>query len=102
MNLELIRSNSLGHNMGPFTEITSYGHGAFKVIIVAALLIMMQFLMVGGRFISRKMRKASLAADDYVLLTAAIITIGFCGLAIACKSTQTISWKMESQICWTD
>ena len=75
--------------MDPFTDITSYGHGAFKVIIVAALLILMQCLMVGGRFLSRKLRKAPLAADDYVLLAATVLTIGLCALAIACKLNET-------------
>ncbi|CAF9936255.1 hypothetical protein IMSHALPRED_010522 [Imshaugia aleurites] len=69
--------------MASFVDITSYGHGAFKVIIVAAVLILMQILMVGGRFLSRKLRKVSLAADDYVLLTATIFTVGLCALALA-------------------
>ena len=73
--------------MAFFADSTSYGHGAFKVIIVAAVLILMQTLMVGGRFASRKLRKVSLAADDYVLLTAAIFSIGLCALALACKYT---------------
>ncbi|KAL9070660.1 MAG: hypothetical protein Q9161_004714 [Pseudevernia consocians] len=68
--------------MGASVDITSYSHGAFKVIIVAALLIVMQILMVGGRFVSRKMRKVPLAADDYVLLIAAILTLGLCALAL--------------------
>lgn len=71
--------------MSPFVDITSYGHGAFKVIVVAALLIVMQVLMVGGRFLSRKMQKVPLAADDYVLLTATILTSGLYALALACK-----------------
>ncbi|KAL9132944.1 MAG: hypothetical protein Q9175_005882, partial [Cornicularia normoerica] len=69
--------------MSPFVDITSYGHGAFKVIVVAALLIVMQVLMVGGRFLSRKMQKVPLAADDYVLLTATILTSGLYALALA-------------------
>ena len=73
--------------MASFVDITSYGHGAFKVIVVAAVLILMQILMVGGRFLSRKLRKVSLAADDYVLLTATIFTVGLCALALACKFT---------------
>ena len=74
--------------MASFADIVSYGDGAYKVIIVAALLIVMQILMVGARFASRKMRKAALAADDFVLLTAAALTIGLCALALACKSIQ--------------
>lgn len=72
--------------MDSSVDITSYGHGAFKVIVVAALLIVMQILMVGGRFVSRKMRKVPLAADDYVLLIATILTLGLCALALTCKS----------------
>ena len=66
-------------------DITSYSDGAYKVIAVAALLIIMQILMVRGRFLSRKMRNVPLSADDYVLLTATILTIGLCALALACK-----------------
>lgn len=82
--------------MDQITDITSYRQGAFKVIIVAALLIFMQSLTVGGRFISRKLRKAPLAADDYVLLTATVLTIGLCALAIACKSTRTSAGDAEA------
>ena len=74
--------------MDSFVDITSYGDGAYKVIIVAALLIVMQISMVGGRFYSRKLREVPLAADDYVLLTAAFLTLGLCALALACKSTK--------------
>ena len=74
--------------MTSFVDIASYGHGAFKVIIVAAVLIILQLQVVGGRFLSRKMRKVSLAADDYVLLTATIFTVGLCALALACKLIQ--------------
>lgn len=74
--------------MDAFVDITSYGAGAYKVIIVAALLIVMQVLMVGGRFLSRKLRKVGLASDDYVLLTAAMLTLGLCALALACRLTE--------------
>ena len=74
--------------MASFADITSYGDGAYKVIIVAALLVVLQVLMVAGRFASRKMRKAPLAADDFVLLVAAALTIGLCALALACKLIQ--------------
>lgn len=73
--------------MTSFVDFVSYGHGAFKVIIVVAVLIILQLLVVGGRFLSRKMRKVSLAADDYVLLTATIFTVGLCALVVACKLT---------------
>lgn len=71
--------------MASFVDITSYGHGAFKVVVVATLLIAIQLLMVGGRFLSRKLRKVPLAADDCVLLIATIATLGLCALALACK-----------------
>ena len=74
--------------MASFQEITSYGDSAYKVIIVAALLIFMQICMVGARFVSRKLRKTAFAADDYVLLIAGILTIGLCALALACKSVE--------------
>ena len=79
--------------MDSFTDVTSYGHGAFKVIIVAALLIFMQSLMLGGRFLSRKIRKAPLAGDDYVLLSATILTTGLCALALACMLIMTSTEK---------
>lgn len=49
-------------------EITSYGDGGWKVTLVAAILIFMQVLAVSGRIISRSMKKARLAVDDYVLI----------------------------------
>lgn len=71
--------------MGSSITVTDYGHGGWKVVVVAILLIFMQFLMVTGRFVSRTMNKVALAADDYVLLLAAVLTSGLCGLALACK-----------------
>lgn len=75
--------NSLASNMSSFVDITSYGDGAYKVLIVAALLIVMQILMVGGRFLSRKMQKVPLGADDYVLSAATVLTFGLCAMALA-------------------
>lgn len=74
--------------MGSSGRVADYGHEGWKVIIVAAILILMQFLMVSGRFASRKMQKVSLATDDFVLLIAAFFTTGFCGLALACEYLQ--------------
>jgi len=71
--------------MGSFVDVTDYGHGGWKVIIVAVLLIIIQILMVTGRFVSRKANKIALAADDYVLLFATVLTTGLCALALACK-----------------
>ncbi len=85
--------------MGPFIDVTDYSHGGWKVVVVAVLLIVMQILMVSGRFVSRKMNKVSLAADDYVLLFATALTSGLCGLALACKwrwqLTQPIPWNTD-------
>ncbi|KAL9020813.1 MAG: hypothetical protein Q9185_001997 [Variospora sp. 1 TL-2023] len=44
-----------------------YGNGGFKVVVVASVLIFMQFIMVFGRYLSRRLRKVLLEADDYVL-----------------------------------
>lgn len=71
--------------MGSFVDVTDYSHGGWKVVIVAVLLIIMQILMVTGRFLCRKLNKVAVAADDYVLLLATVLTSGLCGLAIACK-----------------
>ena len=53
-------------------EITSYGDGGWKVAMVAAILIFMQVLAVSGRIISRSMKKARLAVDDYVLILGSV------------------------------
>ena len=71
--------------MGSSINFADYGHGGWKVVVVAVLLIVMQFLMVTGRYISRRIRKASLASDDYVLFLATVFTLGLCALALACK-----------------
>ena len=81
--------------MSSFVDITCYGDGAYKVIIVAAVLMIMQILMVGGRFLSRKMRNVALAADDYVLLAATIFTFGLCALALACKLPREVVWDTD-------
>lgn len=71
--------------MDSFVYVASYGHGGFKVVVVTVLLIVLQCLVVGGRFTSRRLRKVSLGTDDYVLLLATALTFGLCALAIACK-----------------
>ncbi len=53
------------------------------MVVVASVLLVMQFLMVGGRLLSRYLQKATLAADDYVLFVATGIGFGLCALAIA-------------------
>lgn len=47
-------------------------HGGYKVAVVASVLIVMQILMTCGRAKSCKLLKVSIAADDYVLLTATV------------------------------
>lgn len=71
--------------MGSFVNVSSYDHGGFKVVIVAVLLIVMQFLMVGGRLTSRRLRKVGFGADDYMLLLATAFSFALCALAVACK-----------------
>ena len=69
--------------MGSFTDLHDYGHGGYKVVVVASVLILMQSLMVCGRLLSRHLQKAALAADDYVLFLATFIGFGLCALAIS-------------------
>lgn len=71
--------------MDPLVNFTSYGHGGFKVVIVSGILIVIQFLVVGGRLASRRLRKVSFGADDYLLLLAMALTFVLCCLAIACE-----------------
>lgn len=84
-------------------DITSYGDGGWKVTLVAAILIIMQVLAVSGRIISRSMKKARLAVDDYVLIFGTVskafvslfipaqltrtqvLTFTLCALAMTCK-----------------
>ena len=49
-----------------------YGNKGYRVAIVAILLIVMQVLMVTGRLVSRRLQKAMLGIDDYVLLPASV------------------------------
>ena len=74
--------------MVSFENVTSYGQGGIKVIIVTVLLIVMQFLVVGGRLTSRRLRKVTFGADDYVLLLATAFSLGLCVIAIACELLQ--------------
>ena len=71
--------------MKSYVSVTDYGDGGWKVVVVAGILISMQALMITGRYVSRRMRKVSLAIDDYTLLLAVVLTVGLCALAIACK-----------------
>lgn len=55
-------------------EVGDYAYGGFKVVVVASILILMQMLMVGGRLVSRRLQKVWLGIDDYVLISAAVIS----------------------------
>lgn len=68
-----------------FVDVTAFSHGGYKVVIVAGVLIVMLFLMVFGRLISRRLTQAGMGADDYVLLIATVLSMGLCAIAIACK-----------------
>ena len=68
-----------------FVDVTAFSDGGYKVVIVAGVLIVMLFLMVFGRLISRKLTQAGMGPDDYVLLIATVLSMGLCAIAIACK-----------------
>ena len=90
-NIGILPRNLKQSIMALDITVTELSHGGWKVMIVAVVLIVMQSLMVIGRFISRKMQKAALAADDYILLLATILTITLCGIAIACELRQHLT-----------
>ena len=69
-----------------FMNSPNFEDGSYKTVMVAGILIIMQFLMVSGRFVSRRLNKAGQAADDYVLLLATPLTVGLCSIAIACRN----------------
>ena len=71
-----------------FVDVTAFSNGGYKVVIVAGVLIVMLFLMVSGRLISRRLTRAGMGADDYVLLIATVLSMGLCAIAIACKLSQ--------------
>lgn len=49
-----------------------YGNGGYKVVVVASVLFLMQFLMVFGRCYSRRLQHVKFEADDYVLVLATV------------------------------
>lgn len=49
-----------------------YTDGGYKVVVVASVLIFLQFVMVFGRYYSRRLQKVLLEADDCVLLLATV------------------------------
>ncbi len=68
-----------------FVNVLDYKDGGYKLVIVAGMLIVMQILLVSGRFVSRRLNKSGLAEDDYVLLLAMVLTTGLCAIAITCE-----------------
>lgn len=89
--------------MDSFVNVPDYGHGGWKVIVVAVLLIVMQLIMLCGRFASRRLQKVSLGADDYILTLSTIFTVGLCALAIACEfilndfGGEMLIWSLQSR-----
>lgn len=51
---------------------TQYSNGGYKAVVVASVLVLMQFIMVFGRYYSRRLQKVTLETDDFVLLLAAV------------------------------
>ena len=56
-------------------EASDYGHGGLIVVVVAAILILMQVFMVGGRLLGRRIQSVWLGIDDYVLISATVSDI---------------------------
>lgn len=73
-----------------FVDVTDFSHGGYKVVIVAGVLILMLLLMVTGRLVSRRLKRAGVAVDDYFLLVATTLSIGLCAIAIACELSSRI------------
>ena len=100
-----------------FVDVTAFSHGGYKVVIVAGVLIVMLFLMVFGRLISRRLTQAGTGPDDYVLFIATVLSMGLCAIAIACKLSQKNGFDLyedhanfepssphygsTSRACWT-
>ena len=63
--------------MNSFIEFSYYGHGGYAVVVVACVLIMMQFLLVFGRYFSRRLQKVMLEADDWVLILATVTILAW-------------------------
>ncbi|KAL9601457.1 MAG: hypothetical protein Q9219_002523 [cf. Caloplaca sp. 3 TL-2023] len=61
---------------------TRYSHDGYQTVIVASVLIFMLFLMVFGRFYSRRMQKVMLEVDDLVLLLATLLNFALCAIGI--------------------
>ena len=75
-----------------------YGSGGWKVAVVAILLIVMQLIMLAGRLVSRKLQKASLAIDDFVLGLSTLFTVALCALAVACEYNAREIWCQKKNM----
>ncbi|KAL9131012.1 MAG: hypothetical protein Q9217_000954 [Psora testacea] len=97
-----------------YFDAMHYGRGGWKVVVVAALLVLMQILMVCGRLVCRTLKKAGFSKDDYTLLMATVLTFGLCALAAAFpriagvaprlgsgKDDQSTSLVNQSFVAWT-
>lgn len=58
--------------MTHISKESQYGHGGYKVVVVAAVLIFMQLVVLYGRCYSRHLKRVLLELDDYVLMVAAV------------------------------
>ena len=82
----------------PFVNIPEYGTGGYKIVVVAGILIIMQNIMVVGRFTSRRLNKAGCAADDYVLALATGMSTILCAIAIACESNSAVTFLCSERL----
>lgn len=51
---------------------TEYGDGGYKAVVVASVLVLMQLIMLFGRYYSRRLQRTMLEIDDFVLLLATV------------------------------
>ena len=82
--------------MSSLTSLDEHSAGAYKVTVVAIILMVMQFTMGSGRLLSRRLQKTVLAADDYVLLFAILVGFGLCALAIVFPHVAAYGYQMKN------
>ncbi|KAL8947193.1 MAG: hypothetical protein Q9222_006501 [Ikaeria aurantiellina] len=70
-----------------------YGQDGYKTVIVASVLILMQFILVSARVCSRRLQKVSIAIDDYILFVATLLTLALCAIGVAFPK---IAWVVTS------
>lgn len=61
---------------------TRYSDGGYKAVVVASVLVLMQFIMLFGRYYSRRLQRIMLEIDDFVLLLATLFTLALCAIGI--------------------